>query len=53
MCIIITYPEKYFYDNWYVDLFDKDDANVMRQLKQKIKNEEIYYTPGLLTNQNL
>lgn len=47
MCIVITYPENYFYDNWYVDLFDRDDANLMKQLKQKIKNEEIYYTPRI------
>jgi hypothetical protein len=51
MCIVIVYPQNYFYNNWFVDLFDENDEELMRKLKQKIRKDEIYYTPRVrLTN---
>lgn len=42
MCVIITYPVRYFKNNWFADLF-ADDAR--REAERRIQHEELYYTP--------
>jgi hypothetical protein len=42
MCVIITYPVRYFKNNWFADLFEGD---ARREAERRIQYEELYYTP--------
>ena len=45
MSIVITYPFNYFLNNWFISMFNIDDEDMIKNIRKKIQNDELYFTP--------